>query len=59
MKYLCWFFGKTKYEHDPIVFEWFKYSSYLKKGQPKLNQFWLPHIETALVQLSIQVFACM
>jgi hypothetical protein len=44
MKYLCWFFRKSKYKQDSILFEWFKYSSYLKKGQSKLNQFWLPYI---------------
>jgi len=32
VRYLCWFNAKTKYEQDLIVFEWFKYSSYLKKG---------------------------
>ncbi len=45
MKYLCWFFGKSKYEQDSTMFEWFKYSSYLKKGQSKSNHFWLPYID--------------
>jgi hypothetical protein len=44
MKYLCWFFGKSKYKQDSIAFKWFKYSLYLKKGQSKSNQFWLPYI---------------
>ena len=42
VRYLCWFNAKTKYEQDSIVFEWFKYSSYLKKRskmQSSLRQF--------------------
>ena len=31
VRYLCWFNVKTMYEQDSIVFEWFKYLSYLKK----------------------------
>ena len=40
--YLCWFNGKTKYEQDAIVFEWFKYASMKKK---KVNLFCLPYID--------------
>ncbi len=29
-KYLTWFEQKNKYEQDLIVFEWFRYSSFLK-----------------------------
>jgi hypothetical protein len=30
-RYLRWFNAKTKYEQDSIVFEWYKYLSYLKR----------------------------
>jgi hypothetical protein len=29
-KYLTWFKQRKKYEHDSIIFEWFRYSSFLK-----------------------------
>ena len=45
VKYLCWFNAKTKYEQDLIVFEWFKYSSHLKKSKCKSNYFKLPFID--------------
>jgi hypothetical protein len=35
---------KSKYEQDLIVFKWFKYSLFLKKGQSKFNLFCLPYI---------------
>ena len=35
---------KTKYEQDSIVFEWFKYLSYLKKGS-KITLFHPPFID--------------
>ncbi len=45
VKYLCWFEKKSKYEQDSIVYKWFKYSSFLKKGQSKFNLFCLPSID--------------
>ena len=45
--YLCWFNAKTKYEKDSIVFEWFKYSSYLKKGS-KITWFCLSFIDDGM-----------
>jgi hypothetical protein len=47
VRYLCWFNAKTKYEQDSIVFEWFKYSSYLKKGS-KYTLFCLPFIDDGM-----------
>jgi len=47
VRYLCWFNAKTKYEQDSIVFEWFKYSSYLKKGS-KYILFCLPFIDDGM-----------
>jgi len=47
VRYLCWFNAKTKYEQDSIVFEWFKYSSYLKKGS-KYTLFRLPFIDDGM-----------
>jgi hypothetical protein len=47
VRYLCWFNAKTKYEQDSIVFEWFKYSSYLKKGS-KITWFCLPFIDDCM-----------
>ena len=47
VRYLCWFNAKTKYEQDSIVFEWFKYSSYLKKGS-KYTLFRLPFIDDGI-----------
>ncbi len=44
-KYLIWFEQKTKYKQDSIGLEWYKCSSYLKKGQARLNSFWLPYID--------------
>jgi len=44
IRYLCWFNAKTKYE---LVFEWFKYSSYLKKGS-KYILFCLPFIDDGM-----------
>ncbi len=40
--YLCWFNGKTKYEQDTLVFEWFKYTS---MKRTKVNWFCLPYID--------------
>ena len=47
VRYFCWFNAKTKYEQDSIVFEWFKYSSYLKKGF-KITWFHLPFIDDGM-----------
>ena len=47
VRYLCWFNAKTKYEQDSIVFEWFKYSLYLKKGS-KYTLFRLPFIDDGI-----------
>ncbi len=47
VRYLCWFNAKTKYEQDSIVFEWFKYLSYLKKGS-KCILFRLPFIDNGM-----------
>jgi hypothetical protein len=59
VKYLCWFNAKTKYEQDSIVFEWFKYSSHLKKSKCKSNYFKLPFIDdgTADEELALMCFA--
>jgi hypothetical protein len=38
---------KTKYEQDSIVFEWFKYLSFLKKGS-KITWFRLPFINDGM-----------
>jgi hypothetical protein len=57
VRYLCWFNAKTKYEQDSIVFKWFKYLSYLKKGS-KITSFRLPFIDDGM-QLSLRQFACM
>ncbi len=47
MKYLCWFSGKQGYHQQSIVFEWFKYSSFLSKkiAKSKMNIFRLPYID--------------
>ena len=44
-RYLCWFAGKTKYEQDSIVFEWFKYSA-LRRSDCKVVMYWfcLPYL---------------
>jgi hypothetical protein len=42
---------KSKYKQDSIVFEWFKYSSFLKKGQFKFNLFRLPYIDDRTADL--------
>jgi hypothetical protein len=48
VKYLCWFNGKRGYDQQSIVFEWFKYSSFLSKKiakKSKMNTFRLPYID--------------
>ena len=52
IRYFCWFNAKTKYEQDLIVqdlivFEWFQYLSYLKKGS-KYTLFCLPFIDDGI-----------
>ena len=47
VRYFCWFNAKTKYEQDSIFFEWFNYSSYLKKGT-KITSFRLPFIDDGM-----------
>ncbi len=39
VKYLCWFEGKSAYDQQSIVFEWYKYTSYLKKAKTKYHIF--------------------
>ncbi len=50
-RHLHCFNGKTKYKQDSIVFEWYKYSSYLKKLHFTTTVFCLPYIDdgTAVV----------
>jgi hypothetical protein len=46
-RYLTWFSQREpKYDTDMIVFEWYRYSSYVKKrGQGRLNYYRLPYID--------------
>ncbi len=38
-KYLTWFEQRNKYEQDSIVFEWFRYSSFLKTSTLKKTHY--------------------
>jgi hypothetical protein len=37
-KYWTWFERRNKYEQDPIIFEWFRYSSFLKPSTEQKKQ---------------------
>ena len=47
VKYLCWFNYKQGYNQQSIMFEWFKYSSFLSKktAKSRMNTFFLPYID--------------
>ncbi len=47
MRYLTWFSQREpKHDRDLIIFEWYRYSSYVKKrGQGRLNYYRLPYID--------------
>ncbi len=62
MKYLTWFEQRNKYEQDSIVFEWFRYSSFLKpstKQKRTKNKvlFCLPYIDngTAIIDEMVHI----
>ncbi len=48
-RYLSWFWWRpSKYDRDMIVFEWYKYSPFLKssrQGRTRLNMYQLPYID--------------
>ena len=45
-RYLAWFSRREKQVRDMIVFEWYMYSSYVKKrGQGRMNYYFLPYID--------------
>ena len=54
-RYLCWFDGKTKYDQDLIVFEWYKYSA-LRKSANKAQMYWfcLPYINDGAKDVDIE-----
>jgi hypothetical protein len=59
-KYLTWFKQRNKYEQVLIVFEWFKYSSFLKTStvQKKTNNktlFCLPYINNGTANVDDMV----
>ncbi len=61
-KYLTWFEQSNTYEEDSIVFEWFRYSSFLKpsikqKRTNKKKLFRLPYINdgTAIVDEMVHI----
>jgi hypothetical protein len=61
-KYLTWFEQKNKYEQDLLIFEWFRYSSFLK---PRTEQkrtknkilFCLPYVDdgTAIINEMVHI----
>ncbi len=61
-KYLSWFKRKNKYKQDLIVFEWFRYSSFLKprteqKRTKNMILFCLPYVDdgTAMVDEMVRI----
>jgi hypothetical protein len=61
-KYLTWFEQKNKYKQDSIVFEWFRYSSFLKPRteQKRTNNkilFCLPYVDdgTAIIDEMVRI----
>ena len=44
IKYLVWFERRSKYNQDSIIFEWLKYSTFIKGERSKSNSYWLPFI---------------
>jgi hypothetical protein len=59
VNFLCWFEKKLKHEQDLIVFDWFKYLSFLPKreGQSRLNLFCLPYINDGTAASSSSLHA--
>jgi hypothetical protein len=62
MRYLTWFEQRNKNRQDSIVFEWFRYSSFLKPSteQKRTNNkrlFCLPYIHdgTAIVDEAVRI----
>ena len=51
VKYLCWFEGRSAYDQHSIMFEWYKYSSYLKKAKTKYIIFRLQFIDDSKVDI--------
>ena len=53
-RYLCWLDGKTKYDQDSIVFEWYKYLA-LRKSANKAQMYWfcLPYIDDVAEDVDI------
>ena len=46
LRYLAWFSRREKQVRDMIVFEWYRYSSFVKKrGQGRMNYYRLPYID--------------
>ena len=61
-KYLTWFKQRNKYEQDSIIFEWFRYSSFLKPSTEQKRTknkmlFHLPYINngTAIVDEMVRI----
>ena len=45
-RYLAWISRREKHERDMILFEWYRYSSYIRmRGQGRMNYYRLPYIE--------------
>jgi len=45
-RYLAWISRREKHERDMILFEWYRYSSYIRmRGQGRMNYYRLPYID--------------